>query len=273
MGVVNVTPDSFSDGGRTAAPAAAIAALRRMVDEGADIVDIGGESTRPGARSVPLAEEMARVVPLVERLAPRLPVPISVDTRKAEVMRAAIAAGAAMINDVGALREPGALEAIAASDAALCLMHMRGEPGTMQQDPVYDDVVDEVAAFLAERVAACLAAGVDRGRLVIHPGFGFGKTTAHNLGMLARLGEFWSQGLPLLAGLSRKSLLGQLTGRGVEARLAGSVALAALAVERGAAIVRAHDVAATVDAVRVAAALCDAAVRAGRELQVRQEGP
>lgn len=262
MGVVNVTPDSFSDGGRFADAAAAVEHALAMVEAGAAIIDVGGESTRPGAGAVPAAEEIRRVVPVLESLCAVLPVPVSVDTRKPEVMRAAIASGASMINDVGALRAEGALEAVAASDVALCLMHMQGEPGTMQRDPSYTDVVAEVRAFLAARVAACEAAGVDRSRLVIDPGFGFGKTAAHNLSLLARLGEFAALDLPLLVGLSRKSLVGALTGRATDERLAGSLVLAAFAVERGAAIVRAHDVAATVDAIKVACALATAEHRA-----------
>lgn len=255
MGVLNVTPDSFSDGGRWHGPAAAIERALAMVEEGAALIDIGGESTRPGAGPVPLAEELRRVVPLVEALAERLPVPVSVDTMKPEVMRAVLVAGASMINDVTALQAPGAVEAVAGSGAAVCLMHMRGEPRTMQADPAYGDVAAEVADFLATRAAACRAAGIAPGRIVLDPGFGFGKRLEHNLELLAGLGTLVALGYPVLAGLSRKSMIGQLTGRPVGERLYGSVALAALAVVAGARIVRAHDVAPTVDAVRVAAAL------------------
>jgi dihydropteroate synthase len=255
MGVLNVTPDSFYDGGRFADPAAALAHAQRMAEEGAAIIDIGGESTRPGARSIDCAQELARVLPVVERVAARLPVLISVDTSNPELMRRAAAAGAHMINDVRALRVPQALEAAAASNLAICLVHMLGEPPEMQRAPQYHDVVAEVGAFLEERVRACVAAGIERGRLAIDPGFGFGKSTAHNLQLLRRLEELERLGLPLVVGLSRKSLLAALTGRPQEGRLAGSIALAAVAVARGARIVRAHDVAASVDAVRVASAL------------------
>lgn len=255
MGVLNVTPDSFSDGGRFLEPAAAVEHGLRMVEEGAAIVDVGGESTRPGAAPVPLAEELARVLPVVERLADRLPVPVSVDTSKPEVMRRAVAAGAGLVNDVQALRATGAVEAVAASGAAACLMHMQGEPRTMQAAPRYADVCAEVRDFLRERVAACLAAGVGRDRLVVDPGFGFGKTAEHNLQLLAGLERLVADGLPVLAGLSRKSLVGHLTGRPAGERLPGSLALAAIAVMNGAAIVRAHDVAPTVDVVRIAAAV------------------
>jgi dihydropteroate synthase len=253
MGVVNVTPDSFSDGGRYRAPLDAAARIERCVEEGAAIVDIGGESTRPGAAPVSETEELDRVMPAIE-YAVRLPSLVSVDTSKPAVMRAACAAGAHLINDVRALTGPGALEAAAASGAAVCLMHMRGEPVTMQQDPQYDDVVGEVDAFLAARVAACERAGIARERCVIDPGFGFGKTAPHNRALLERLGTLAARGLPVLVGLSRKSFVAALTGRPPGERLAGSLALAVIAVLRGACIVRAHDVAETVDALRVAAA-------------------
>jgi dihydropteroate synthase len=255
MGVLNVTPDSFSDGGRFAARDAALAHARRMIGEGAAIVDVGGESTRPGASPATLDEELARVIPVIEALRAESPVFISVDTSKPEVMRAAVHVGADIINDVRALAEPGALAAAAATGAGLCLMHMRGEPRTMQDAPRYDDVVAEVIAFLAARLAACRAAGIDAARLAVDPGFGFGKTAAHNLELLRQLGRFETLGAPLVAGLSRKSMLAKLTGRSVDDRTAGSVALAAIAVLNGARIVRAHDVAATFDAVRVAAAV------------------
>jgi len=255
MGVLNVTPDSFSDGGELASPEAALRQARRMAEVGAAILDVGGESTRPGAREVGTGEELDRVLPVVEALVAELELPVSVDTSKPEVMREAIAAGAAMVNDVRALQAPGALAAVAGSQAAVCLMHMQGEPRTMQVDPRYRDVVAEVHAFLAARVEACETAGIGRERVVVDPGFGFGKTLEHNLTLLAGLREFARDGLPVLAGLSRKSMIGALTGRSVRERLAGSVALAALAVANGASIIRAHDVAETVDAVKVAAAV------------------
>lgn len=250
MGVVNVTPDSFSDGGRYLDPRAAIEHARRLAAEGADILDVGGESTRPGSLPVGEAEELDRVLPVLEGVL-TLGIPVSVDTTKPAVMRAALAAGAAMVNDVNALRSPGALEAVAASPAGVCLMHMRGEPRTMQANPVYADLVAEVRDFLAARAAACEAAGIARERIVIDPGFGFGKTVEHNLALLRALPELAALGFPVLAGLSRKSTLGEITGRPVGERLAASVAAALLAVERGARIVRVHDVAATRDALAV----------------------
>lgn len=255
MGVLNVTPDSFSDGGRYNEPAAAVERALEMVEQGAGIIDVGGESTRPGSEGVPEDEEIRRVVPVVAALAERLPVPVSIDTNKAAVMRAAVAAGATLINDISALRQPGALEAAAQADTAVCLMHMLGEPRTMQVDPRYDDVVREVRAFLVERVAACEAAGIARERLILDPGIGFGKRLEHNLALLAGLPQLAALGLPVLIGVSRKSMFGALLGRPVDQRVAGSVAVAAASVLAGAAIVRAHDVAATFDAIRVAAAL------------------
>lgn len=250
MGIVNVTPDSFADGGRFVSHEAAYAHARALLEDGADILDLGGESTRPGAPPIGADEEMARVLPLLERLAD-CGKPISVDTRKPAVMRAAIAAGAAMINDVEALRAPGALETVAATNVAVCLMHMQGQPDTMQSAPHYSDVVAEVYTFLHDRIAACRAAGVASGRLVIDPGFGFGKSTEHNLTLLRGLDHFNRLGVPVLAGLSRKGLLGTLTGRPVHERVAASVAAALAAAARGAAILRVHDVAATVDALCV----------------------
>lgn len=250
MGIVNVTPDSFADGGRHADPVLAYDHASRLLDEGADIVDIGGESTRPGAPQVGIEEELRRVIPLLERLAGHGK-PVSVDTRKPAVMRAALAAGAAMINDVDALRAPGALAALSASEAAVCLMHMQGEPGTMQQAPRYDDVVGEVLAYLRDRLAACREAGIGSERLVVDPGFGFGKTLEHNLALLRSLRQFGSLGVAVLAGLSRKASLGKITGRSVGERVHASVAAALAAVARGADIVRVHDVAATVDALKV----------------------
>jgi dihydropteroate synthase len=255
MGVLNVTPDSFSDGGRYASVDAAVEQGLRMAEEGAVIIDVGGESTRPGAAHVSANEEIERVVPVIERLAVRTAVQISIDTSKPEVIRAAIAAGARIINDVRALRVPGALEEAASSGAAVCLMHMQGAPGTMQESPRYDDVLGEVRAFLLERVSACRAAGIDASRICIDPGIGFGKRPEHNLALLARLRELADLRLPVLVGVSRKSLVGIITGRAAGDRLAGSVALAALCAERGASIIRAHDVAETVDALGVVTAL------------------
>ena len=259
MGVLNVTPDSFSDGGRHADVAAAVERGVAMAGEGAAIIDVGGESTRPGAAAVAVHEELARVVPVVERLAARLQVPISVDTSKPEVMRAAVAAGAAIINDVTALRRPGALAVAAALGVPVCLMHMQGEPRTMQAAPSYGDVVGEVRRFLADRVEACAAAGIGRERICVDPGIGFGKHLEHNLALLSAIDRLAEPGLPVLVGVSRKSLVGIITGRPPEGRLAGSIAFAALAVMGGAAIVRAHDVAETVDAIKVASALRRAA--------------
>lgn len=250
MGVVNVTPDSFSDGGLFADSAQAIAHARRLIDEGADILDIGGESTRPGSAPVPVAEERRRILPVLESLSD-CGVPVAVDTRKPQLMREALAAGASMINDTNALGAAGALEAVAASDAAVCLMHMRGDPHTMQDAPAYDDVVREVRDFLRGRVAAAENAGIARARIVVDPGFGFGKTLEHNLALLRGLSVFAGLGGALLAGLSRKSMLGRLTGRDVGERVHASVAAALAAVKNGAHIVRVHDVAATRDALAV----------------------
>jgi dihydropteroate synthase len=251
MGILNVTPDSFSDGGRFVVLDAALRQAEHMVAEGAAVLDIGGESTRPGAEAVGLDEELARVIPVIERLHAEFAVPLSIDTSKPEVMRAAVAAGAGLINDVSALGAPGALEAAAGLGVAVCLMHMQGEPRTMQAAPQYDDVVADIISYLDRRVAASEAAGIGRDRLLLDPGFGFGKTLAHNLELLRRLGEFDRLDLPLLVGLSRKSMLGSVTGRPVEQRMPASVAAALMAVERGARVVRVHDVGPTVDAVRL----------------------
>ena len=252
MGIVNVTPDSFSDGGAHDTTDAAVAHALSLVEQGADLLDIGGESTRPGAGEVPLEEELRRVVPVIEQLAARVEVPISVDTSKPEVMRAAVQVGAGMINDVYALRRDGALDAAAALGVPVVLMHMQGEPRSMQTAPGYDDVVGEVHRFLAERIFAAEMSGIAKQRIVVDPGFGFGKDTAHNLQLLAQLQRFVELGVPVLAGLSRKRSIGQLTGRDVPAeRVAGSVAAHLIAAQRGAAIVRVHDVAATVDALKV----------------------
>jgi len=259
MGVLNVTPDSFSDGGRYANVADAIERGVALAGEGAAIIDVGGESTRPGAADVGLQEELERVVPVIEALVRRVRVPVSVDTSKPEVMQAAIAVGASLVNDVKALRAPGAVEAVAGTGAAVCLMHMQGEPRTMQEAPSYGDVVGEVRQFLAGRVRACVAAGIGRERICVDPGIGFGKRPEHNLALLSAIGRLADPDLPVLIGVSRKSLVGIITGRPPEGRLAGSVAFAALAVMGGAAIIRAHDVAETVDAVKVAGALKRAA--------------
>ena len=248
MGVVNITPDSFSDGGRFLERDEAIAHARRLAQEGADIIDIGGESTRPGAAPVSEAEELERVIPVLEKIADLC---VSVDTRRPAVMHAALAAGASMVNDVQALQAPGAIEAVRESKCAVCLMHMKGEPATMQREPHYDDVVGEVKEFLSTRLRAAETAGIARERLVVDPGFGFGKTPEHNLTLLARLEELRDVGAPLLAGLSRKSTLGRLTGRPVGERLAGSLAMALLALQGGATILRVHDVKETRDVVAV----------------------
>lgn len=250
MGIVNVTPDSFSDGGRLADAQAAIEHALKLREAGADILDVGGESTRPGAEPVGTEAEIKRVLPVIEALATQGCV-VSIDTMKPAVMRAAIAAGAAIVNDVMALRAPGALEAVAGSDAAVCLMHMQGEPRTMQQAPEYGDVVAEVAGFLGARVAACETAGIGRERIVIDPGFGFGKTLAHNLALLRHLDRLLATGVPVLAGMSRKAMLGTLTGRAVGEREFAGVAAHLIAVVRGARLLRVHDVAAMRDALAI----------------------
>ncbi|HYJ40282.1 MAG TPA: dihydropteroate synthase [Steroidobacteraceae bacterium] len=255
MGVLNVTPDSFSDGGRYSELDSALRHACRMIEEGAAIVDVGGESTRPGAAAATLDDELARVIPVIEAVRRESTAFISVDTSKPEVMRAACDAGADIINDVRALSAPGALAAAASTRAGICLMHMQGEPRTMQQAPRYSDVVGEVAAYLTARVTACREAGIVAARLAVDPGFGFGKRVVDNLALLKHLARFRELGVALAVGLSRKSMLATLTGRDVGDRTAGSVALAAIAVLNGARIVRAHDVAATVDAIRVAAAV------------------
>jgi len=250
-GVLNVTPDSFSDGGRWTDPERAVEHALRLVEEGADLIDVGGESTRPGAEPVSADEEIARVVPVIAALRERTPVPISIDTSKPEVMRAAVEAGAGLINDVAALRADGALEAAAALGVPVCLMHMLGEPRTMQQSPEYDDVVGEVHRFLAERLFACQMAGIDKKRILVDPGFGFGKTLEHNLALLRDLERF-AELAPVYVGLSRKTMIGTLTGRDdPAARAAGSAAAAMIAVQRGAMLVRVHDVAVTRDALAV----------------------
>ena len=250
MGIVNVTPDSFSDGGYHALTQAAIEHAQRLMEEGADILDIGGESTRPGATYVSELEELDRVLPVIDGLR-SIAIPISIDTYKPSVMRAALSAGASMVNDVNALQAEGALDLINKSDAAVCLMHKQGTPATMQQHPVYQDVLQEVSEFLRARIAVLEAAGIARQRIVIDPGFGFGKTVTHNLEILRHLNKLNVLGVPILAGLSRKSMLGAITGREVGDRVAASVAAAILAVQRGATIVRVHDVRETVDALKI----------------------
>lgn len=246
MGVVNITPDSFSDGGRFFDPAAAVAHARRLAEEGADLIDIGGESTRPGGASVSEDEELRRVLPVLKEISDLC---VSVDTRRPRVMQEALQAGASMINDVDALQAPGALAAVAGSNCAVCLMHKKGEPATMQRDPRYDDVVSEVKGFLNQRIDAAKAAGIGAERIVVDPGFGFGKTVQHNLTLLKNLSKL--SGVPILVGLSRKSTLGKITGRSVEERLAGSLAIALLALQAGATILRVHDVKETRDVIAV----------------------
>ncbi|MDP1520595.1 dihydropteroate synthase [Porticoccus litoralis] len=261
MGVLNTTPDSFSDGGAVHGRDGHLdmsRVLRRveaMVEEGADIIDVGGESTRPGAASVTVAEELQRVVPVVEVITARFDVPVSVDTSTPEVMTAAAEAGASLINDVRALRRPGALQAAAETGLPVCLMHMSGEPDSMQQRPEYEDVVQEVKDFLAERVATCEAAGIGRDKLLLDPGFGFGKTLQHNLDLFRGLGELQQLGMPLLVGVSRKSMIGALLDKPVEQRMVGSVAMAMLAAQQGVSIVRVHDVSATADALKIMTAI------------------
>ena len=255
MGILNVTPDSFSDGGDFIAVPAALAHARRMVEEGAAIIDVGGESTRPGAPAVPLEEELRRVVPVIRALAAELPVPISIDTAKPEVMRAAVEVGAGFINDVYALRAPGALAMAAALGVPVCLMHMQGDPRTMQEHPHYDDVVGEVTAFLSARARACRDAGIPDRQLLIDPGFGFGKTVRHNLQLLNALDALRNIGLPLLVGLSRKSFLGAVLDAPVTVRLHAGLAATTIAVMKGALLIRTHDVAPTLEALKVCAAL------------------
>jgi len=255
MGVLNITPDSFSDGGDFFSPARAVERALAMQAEGAAVIDIGGESTRPGAAPVSIEEELRRVLPVIEALAPQLSIPLSIDTQKPAVMRAAVAAGAGLINDVNALRAAGAVQAAVACQVPVCLMHMQGEPRSMQAAPQYDDVVAGVCDFLRERVAVCVQAGLARERILLDPGFGFGKTPAHNLRLLAGLETLAGLGFPLLVGLSRKSMIGKLLHLEVGARLPASLALAVLAVERGARLVRSHDVAATWQALQISIAL------------------
>ena len=262
MGILNVTPDSFYDGGLFSSVEQAVRHARRMVDEGAHLIDVGGESTRPGATPVDADEEIRRVVPVIRALADAdIPVPVSIDTSKPEVMKAAVAAGAGLINDVRALRVPGALDAAAEMGVPVCLMHMQGQPQTMQARPSYKDVVSEVVEFLGRRVDEAVAAGIPRSRLLIDPGFGFGKTVEHNLVLLRRLSDLRSLGLPLLVGLSRKSLIGALLGTPPADRLADSVALALMALREGASMVRVHDIRPTCDALRLFEAVYEGTMR------------
>lgn len=257
MGVLNVTPDSFSDGGDYASPDRAIARAVQMVEEGAAIIDIGGESTRPGAPPVILEDELQRVIPVIEALRASVSVPISIDTRKPEVMQAAVAAGAGLVNDVNALQEPGAVEMAASLEVPVCLMHMQGDPATMQDAPTYSNVVDEVTAYLNTRAAVCMQQGIPKERILLDPGFGFGKTTEHNLLLLQQLHRLVACGYPVLVGLSRKSLIGKVLGLPVDKRLYPGIALAVLAVWKGAALVRCHDVQATREAIEMCQAVRD----------------
>ena len=254
MGILNVTPDSFSDGGRLNTVERAVDHAAQLIDEGADILDIGGESTRPGAAAVELDEELDRVIPVLEAIKQRFNISTSVDTTKPGVMRASVGAGVDIITDVAALQQPGAIEAVADSNVQVCLMHMQGEPRTMQHEPRYDDVVCEVKAFLQRRIEACEAGGIERQRILLDPGFGFGKSMRHNYQLLQRLQAFHELQLPLLVGMSRKSMIGHVTGRDVSERLSGSLAAATIAAIKGARIIRVHDVKETVDAMHVVAA-------------------
>lgn len=255
MGILNITPDSFSDGGRYWRADAALAHVAQMCAAGATLIDVGGESTRPGAQPVGVQEELDRVLPMVEAIRARFEVIVSVDTSSPELMRGAAAAGAGLINDIRALTRPGALQAAADTGLAVCLMHMQGEPLTMQQDPVYQSILDEVNSFLECRVQACVAAGIERSKLVLDPGFGFGKTLPHNLQLFAALAQVQPLDLPVLVGVSRKTMIGQVLDRPVDQRLYGGLALAALAAAQGARIIRTHDVAQTVDVIRMADAV------------------
>ncbi len=258
MGILNVTPDSFSDGGNFLAAGQALEHAARMVEEGAAIIDVGGESTRPGAAAVTVEEELQRVIPVIEALNAALDVPVSIDTRKPGVMQAAVAAGAGMINDVTALQAPGAIELAAQLGVPVCLMHMQGTPESMQDQPTYGDVVTEVKDFLLERAGACMQHGIDRENILLDPGFGFGKTTAHNLQLLQQLEQLVEAGFPVLVGLSRKSMIGQILGLPVDKRLPAGLALAVLAAWQGAAIVRCHDVRETREAILMCQAVRDA---------------
>ena len=255
MGILNVTPDSFSDGGKFTALDSAMNQVRQMVSEGAAIIDIGGESTRPGAEPVSLAAELDRVIPVIEAIRSESDIPISIDTSKPEVMQAAVNAGASLINDVYSLRAEGALATVASLNVPVCLMHMQGEPRTMQQSPQYENLIDDVKSFFEKRIDACLEAGIEREKILLDPGFGFGKTPEHNLGLIKHLGAFSDLGLPILLGVSRKSTIGYIINKEVDQRLYGSIALTTIAVCNGASIIRAHDVAATVDAIKICQAV------------------
>lgn len=255
MGILNVTPDSFSDGGQFTAVDSAMHQVRQMIAEGAAIIDIGGESTRPGAAPVSVEQELERVIPVIEAIRKESNIPISIDTSKPEVMLEAIVAGADMVNDVYALRTEGAVEQVAELAVPVCLMHMQGEPRTMQKSPQYDDLMKDINKFLSERIAACVAAGIKREQILLDPGFGFGKTPEHNLSLIKHLGEFLTLGLPILAGVSRKSTIGYILNKEVDERLYGSIALATMAIMNGASIIRAHDVAATMDAIKMCRAV------------------
>ena len=255
MGILNITPDSFSDGGRYSHLDTALRQAEKMLSDGAQIIDIGGESTRPGARAVNESAELDRVIPVIEKLQQELDVIISIDTSKAVVMTEAASAGAALINDVMALRAEGALEAASETGLPVCLMHMQGEPRSMQSQPQYDNVVSEVQSFLQQQTERCIASGIDKNQIIIDPGFGFGKTLTHNIALFKNLEQLNVLGYPILVGASRKSMLGQITGKDISERLAGSVAFATLASIKGAAIIRVHDVAETMDAIKVAEAL------------------
>lgn len=255
MAVLNITEDSFSDGGQWLDPVRALEHALQMAAEGAAIIDIGGESTRPGAIPVSLEEELDRVIPIIEAISSAIDIPISIDTSKAEVMTAAVAAGAGMINDVWALRQPGALKAAAAAKVPVCLMHMQGDPGSMQKNPDYENVVDEINGFFKQRLSAAASAGIEHDRLLLDPGFGFGKTLEHNLQILSHVDAFDHFDLPLLVGLSRKSMLGQITGAGVDGRLPAGIAAATIAAIQGVKIIRTHDVAASVQALKLSYAV------------------
>jgi dihydropteroate synthase len=255
MGVLNYTPDSFSDGGSFDHMDKALKRVQSMLEQGAAFIDVGGESTRPGAADVSVQQELDRVIPLIEAISKRFDTVISIDTSKAAVMTAAVNAGASFINDVRALREPGALQAASTAGVPVCLMHMQGQPRSMQSAPDYLNVLDEVCVFLQDRIDSCVQAGIDRSQIVIDPGFGFGKNLKHNYTMLASLEEFHRLGVPVLAGMSRKSMIGQLLDRNVNERLAGSIAVATVAAQKGAQIIRVHDVKETIDAVKVVSEL------------------
>jgi dihydropteroate synthase len=257
MGILNVTPDSFSDGGQWSEKSGAIQHALDMQEAGADFIDVGGESTRPGAQAIPLQQELDRVIPVVEAIVSQLSVPVSIDTSKPEVMREAVAAGAGMINDVYALRQEGAIQAAVELAVPVCLMHMQGSPRMMQHNPIYDDVLEDVRGFLLERAKQCENAGLAARNIVLDPGFGFGKTKQQNLELFRKLPDLVSSGYPLMAGVSRKAMIGQLTGKDTAARMPGSIIAAALAVQMGAVIVRVHDVSETSDALKVSTALLE----------------